>query len=246
MSRFSTEYSGGWSVVSLFWSCLCSWIPGTFHLLEAICYTWELWAETTPSTTCFVAKEHQLCCLSTPTLHPLLSRSVFPDDRSLEFSQNEIIHEVLVLLSPRSWIPVLCVSQVNWTQFLDRNISGGLEVEPKSSILYSTAIVFSKVRKLQHQLLLLLPSLSQFWRLCLSFAVWRCWCSVWGTFCLCCSCWSMTTWTTRPSRPRPFFHPMTCRSWAGLVSTCRVLRLCSVEAKEPLVDRCACRSVCWR
>lgn len=46
-----------------------------------------------------------------------------------------------------SWTPVLvCISQVNWTQFLDRNVSGGLEVEPKSSVLYSTAIVFSKVR----------------------------------------------------------------------------------------------------
>lgn len=47
-----------------------------------------------------------------------------------------------------SWTSVLvCISQVNWTQFLDRNVSGGLEVEPKSSVLYSTAIIFSKVRK---------------------------------------------------------------------------------------------------
>ncbi|XP_056877045.1 glycosylated lysosomal membrane protein [Takifugu flavidus] len=35
--------------------------------------------------------------------------------------------------------------KVNWTQFLDRNVSGGLEVEPKSSVLYSTAVVFSKL-----------------------------------------------------------------------------------------------------
>uniref|UniRef100_H3CG98 Glycosylated lysosomal membrane protein n=1 Tax=Tetraodon nigroviridis TaxID=99883 RepID=H3CG98_TETNG len=35
--------------------------------------------------------------------------------------------------------------KVNWTQFLDRNISGGLEVEPKASVLYSMAVVFSKL-----------------------------------------------------------------------------------------------------
>ncbi|KAM7384886.1 hypothetical protein PAMA_011988 [Pampus argenteus] len=35
--------------------------------------------------------------------------------------------------------------KVNWTQFLDRNISGGLMVEPESSILYSNAIVFSRL-----------------------------------------------------------------------------------------------------
>lgn len=57
----------------------------------------------------------------------------------------------------RGSIPVLCVPQVNWTLFLDRNVSGGLEVEPKSSVLYSTAIVFSKVRDVHRQLLLLLP-----------------------------------------------------------------------------------------
>nr|XP_046273177.1 glycosylated lysosomal membrane protein [Scatophagus argus] len=35
--------------------------------------------------------------------------------------------------------------KLNWTQFLDRNHSGGLKVEPESSILYSTAIVFSRL-----------------------------------------------------------------------------------------------------
>lgn len=43
---------------------------------------------------------------------------------------------------------ICCLSQVNWTQLIDRNNSGGLEVEPKSSILYSTAIVFSRVRSI--------------------------------------------------------------------------------------------------
>ncbi|KAM3596564.1 uncharacterized protein V6R79_016811 [Siganus canaliculatus] len=35
--------------------------------------------------------------------------------------------------------------QVNWTQFLDRNQSGGLKVEPESSVLYSHALVFSRL-----------------------------------------------------------------------------------------------------
>lgn len=39
-----------------------------------------------------------------------------------------------------------CFSQVNWTEFLERNTSGGLSVEPEISILYSTALVFSRVR----------------------------------------------------------------------------------------------------
>lgn len=60
------------------------------------------------------------------------------------------LQEVLLLLD--TCPDVLCVSQVNWTQLLDRNISGGLEVEPKSSVLYSTAIVFSKVKNFQKHL----------------------------------------------------------------------------------------------
>uniref|UniRef100_A0A3P9M3C9 Glycosylated lysosomal membrane protein n=1 Tax=Oryzias latipes TaxID=8090 RepID=A0A3P9M3C9_ORYLA len=35
--------------------------------------------------------------------------------------------------------------QVNWTQFLSRNVSGGLSVEPQSSIQYSIAVVFSRL-----------------------------------------------------------------------------------------------------
>ncbi|XP_041810702.1 glycosylated lysosomal membrane protein [Chelmon rostratus] len=35
--------------------------------------------------------------------------------------------------------------KVNWTQFIDRNHSGGLQVEPETSILYSTALVFSRL-----------------------------------------------------------------------------------------------------
>ncbi|TNN57324.1 Glycosylated lysosomal membrane protein [Liparis tanakae] len=34
---------------------------------------------------------------------------------------------------------------VNWTQFEARNVSGSLKVEPESSILYSSAIVFSRL-----------------------------------------------------------------------------------------------------
>ncbi|XP_076610215.1 glycosylated lysosomal membrane protein [Chaetodon auriga] len=34
---------------------------------------------------------------------------------------------------------------VNWTQFIDRSHSGGLQVEPETSILYSTALVFSRL-----------------------------------------------------------------------------------------------------
>ncbi|MED6269446.1 hypothetical protein CHARACLAT_033231, partial [Characodon lateralis] len=34
---------------------------------------------------------------------------------------------------------------VNWRQFLARNTSGSLTVEPQSSILYSTAVVFSRL-----------------------------------------------------------------------------------------------------
>ncbi|XP_068423215.1 glycosylated lysosomal membrane protein [Clinocottus analis] len=34
---------------------------------------------------------------------------------------------------------------VNWTQFDSRNVSGSLKVEPESSILYSSAIVFSRL-----------------------------------------------------------------------------------------------------
>ncbi|XP_042371967.1 glycosylated lysosomal membrane protein-like [Plectropomus leopardus] len=36
--------------------------------------------------------------------------------------------------------------EVNWSQFSARNISGGLKVEPESSVLYSSAVVFSRVR----------------------------------------------------------------------------------------------------
>ncbi|XP_070777274.1 glycosylated lysosomal membrane protein [Enoplosus armatus] len=35
--------------------------------------------------------------------------------------------------------------QVNWTQFVARNHSGSLKVEPESSILFSTAVVFSRL-----------------------------------------------------------------------------------------------------
>ncbi|XP_070840648.1 glycosylated lysosomal membrane protein [Chaetodon trifascialis] len=35
--------------------------------------------------------------------------------------------------------------KVNWTQFTDRSHSGGLQVEPETSILYSTALVFSRL-----------------------------------------------------------------------------------------------------
>ncbi|KAF6738176.1 T-complex protein 1 subunit gamma [Oryzias melastigma] len=35
--------------------------------------------------------------------------------------------------------------QVNWPQFLSRNVSGGLRVEPQSSIQYSIAVVFSRL-----------------------------------------------------------------------------------------------------
>lgn len=49
-----------------------------------------------------------------------------------------------LMLSPIG--PSSCFSQVNWTQFLERNTSGGLRVEPEISILYSTALVFSRVR----------------------------------------------------------------------------------------------------
>ncbi|KAM9340649.1 glycosylated lysosomal membrane protein [Symphorus nematophorus] len=37
------------------------------------------------------------------------------------------------------------VVKVDWNQFTDRNHSGGLQVEPESSVLYSTAIVFSRL-----------------------------------------------------------------------------------------------------
>ncbi|PWA33380.1 glycosylated lysosomal membrane protein [Gambusia affinis] len=35
--------------------------------------------------------------------------------------------------------------KVNWTEFLARNTSGSLTVEPQSSVLYSTAVVFSRL-----------------------------------------------------------------------------------------------------
>lgn len=34
---------------------------------------------------------------------------------------------------------------MNWSQFLARNVSGSLKVEPESSILYSSGLVFSRV-----------------------------------------------------------------------------------------------------
>lgn len=102
----------------------------------------------TPSTTCSAAKGHQLCCLSTPTLHPRLSRCV--GSGTTQPGCGDQLQEVPGLLD--TCPDVLCVSQVNWTQLLDRNISGGLEVEPKSSVLYSTALVFSKVRTSQKHL----------------------------------------------------------------------------------------------
>ncbi|XP_039675637.1 glycosylated lysosomal membrane protein, partial [Perca fluviatilis] len=40
----------------------------------------------------------------------------------------------------------LSVCQVNWTEFVSRNVSGSLKVEPESSVLYSSATVFSRVR----------------------------------------------------------------------------------------------------
>ncbi|KAL7381170.1 hypothetical protein ABVT39_001419 [Epinephelus coioides] len=35
--------------------------------------------------------------------------------------------------------------KVNWSQFSDRNVSSSLKVEPESSIIYSTAVVFSRL-----------------------------------------------------------------------------------------------------
>lgn len=38
-----------------------------------------------------------------------------------------------------------CLTQVNWTQFEQHNTTGGLRVEPESSVVYSTALVLSRV-----------------------------------------------------------------------------------------------------
>ncbi|TKS89250.1 Glycosylated lysosomal membrane protein [Collichthys lucidus] len=50
---------------------------------------------------------------------------------------------------PSDWcspdVNFLFLSQVNWAQFNDRNHSGGLTVEPESSVLYSTAVVFNRL-----------------------------------------------------------------------------------------------------
>lgn len=125
-----------------------------------------------------------------------------------------------------SWTSVLvCFSQVNWTQFLDRNVSGGVEVEPKSSILYSTAIVFSKVRtfcflstlhnitqsKFRDQVRVFCLSVFCEAPRCLTFLMSG------GTFCLCCSCWSTMISMTPPSRPPPSSHCTICRTSTGLL-----------------------------
>lgn len=43
------------------------------------------------------------------------------------------------------------VLQVNWTQFEQRNTTGGLRVEPESSVVYSTALVLSRLLEYDDQ-----------------------------------------------------------------------------------------------
>lgn len=51
-------------------------------------------------------------------------------------------HDMFIIFWP--W--VCFVSQVNWPEFVARNTSGSLKVEPESSLMYSSAVVFSRVR----------------------------------------------------------------------------------------------------
>lgn len=102
------------------------------------------------------------------------------------------------------WPWVCFVSQVNWPEFVARNTSGSLKVEPESSLMYSSAVVFSRVRTSSVHL----KSLGYVWiHLTLNFF-----------FSL--SCWSMTMWTTRLSRPLTSSLHMTCRTSPGTPSTC--------------------------
>lgn len=102
------------------------------------------------------------------------------------------------------WPWVCFVSQVNWPEFVARNTSGSLKVEPESSLMYSSAVVFSRVRTSSVHL----KSLGYVWiHLTLNFF-----------FSL--SCWSMTMWTTRLSRPLTSSLHTTCRTSPGTPSTC--------------------------
>lgn len=84
------------------------------------------------------------------------------------------------------WPWVCFVSQVNWPEFVARNTSGSLKVEPESSLMYSSAVVFSRVRTSSVHL----KSLGYVWiHLTLNFfflsavGVWRCerhgWADLW-------------------------------------------------------------------
>lgn len=132
-----------------------------------------------------------------------------------------------------TWSDMLFFSQVNWTQFLDPYNNGGLEVEPESSILYSTAVVFSRVRNITFRVFAqVLRCLYLFCIVCLMFLSLRL------------SCWSMKTSTTRPTRLQTSSHLTICRTSPGLVSTCLVRSLCCVEPWEPSpTARSALRSV---
>lgn len=125
-------------------------------------------------------------------------------------------------------VPSSCFSQVNWTLFLERNTSGGLRVEPEISILYSTALIFSRVRpNLQTQSSNLEPGLFSLLtmepRLCLR-------------------CWSTTMLTTRRVRPPSSSPPTSCRTSPGPTSTCRLQPLSFAEPPTTSpTDRSVCR-----
>lgn len=144
-----------WSIVSLlllvFFSFLMSfrwpwsWTLGHLsHPLVATCCMLEPLEKTIRCTSCSAARGRRHCCSFTPTCLPLLSRCAFI---------SVIAKTCLAFMDlwgagfHYSWITrwCFCHHQVNWPLFLARNTSGSLKVEPESSVLYSTAVVFSRV-----------------------------------------------------------------------------------------------------
>uniref|UniRef100_A0A3Q3WXA0 Glycosylated lysosomal membrane protein n=1 Tax=Mola mola TaxID=94237 RepID=A0A3Q3WXA0_MOLML len=111
--------------------------------------SWNVWIALRPHPLSFAASLLQLNIVlnpgsssSPPADGDLLHVRAVGDNDTLHFLFCSLGAPTLLLIHTNTSLSTV---KVNWTQLIDRNNSGGLEVEPKSSILYSTAIVFSRL-----------------------------------------------------------------------------------------------------
>ncbi|XP_037651736.1 glycosylated lysosomal membrane protein [Sebastes umbrosus] len=119
------------------WSCRLSSLVFLFSLFSS-CQS--LWGGETSTRKLSVVLNP-----SAPSLPPggdLLHVRALGDNDTLHFLFCSQGAPTLLLVHTNTPFSTL---KVNWTQFEHRNISGSLKVEPESSILYSTAVVFSRL-----------------------------------------------------------------------------------------------------